>query len=318
MSREAPDERKVTFLGAGGGYESGSTRPSSAGKGRRRAKPRAARVDGGVSRRVNLTQGRQKGLRVKPASLPEEALEEGGKVSAGRKALRMAALSVALLLSVAGLLWVYTGTGVLNVKQVEVRGNQRLSDSYIRELSGITAETHLLKMDVKGVEKALCSDAYVAGVSVARKFPYTVVLDINERRPLGSIYQNGSYHLIDGSGMVLESVAEKPTGIAEISLSNLPLLFPGQEIGSADFESVSELLESLPDALRGMVTGVGRRDGDGLYLIGEGTRVIYGDTTELARKNDIAAMALTDLARRYRSVQYIDVSFPDHPVIKPN
>jgi len=244
----------------------------------------------------------------------EKRGKKAGRISARARILVLSAL---LVLSLAALLWVYTFTGVLNVTEVEVRGNEVLGEGYLHSLSGITRDTHLIRMDVKAVESALLSEPYIAKVDVSRHFPNKVVLEITERRPTGFIVQNGKYNLVDQEGMILESVDAVPPGLVEIKDLDMRLLLPGEEIGGVDFATVTSLLGSLPSALREMTTAVGIRDGEGLYLEGKGTLVIYGEASELSRKNTIALLALTGLVDRYGAVEYIDISFPDHPVIKP-
>jgi cell division protein FtsQ len=230
---------------------------------------------------------------------------------------RTAVLGVLLISLLAALLWIYTATGVLNVKTVEVRGNQVLDADYLRSLSGITGDTHLIKMDVKAVERALMSEPYVAAVDISRRYPNTVALEIIERKPTGAIFQNGKYNILDQEGKVLESADEMPQGLVEIRDLELPLLFPGMEVSGKDFAAVTSLLGSLPAALREMTSAVGLSSSRGLYLESSGTVVIYGDVSSLSRKNAIALMALTGLVELYGNVEYIDVSFPDYPVIKP-
>lgn len=239
------------------------------------------------------------------------------EMRSGVRPARIAILGVLLVASLAALLWIYTSTGVLNVKSVEVRGNEVLDADYLRSLSGITRDTHLLKMDVKAVESALLSEPYVAGVNVSRHYPNTVVLEVTERQPTGVIFQNGKYNLVDQEGMILESADARPPGLVEIRDLELVLLFPGMEISGMDFATVTSLLGSLPPALKEVATAVGLRGGEGLYLEGRGTVVIYGESSDLSRKNVIALMALTGLVDHYGAIEYIDVSFPDHPVIKP-
>ena len=187
----------------------------------------------------------------------------------------------------------------------------------MRALSGITMDTHLLKMDVGAVEKALISEPYVAQAIVSRRYPNTVILEIKEREPEGMIYQNGKFHLVDQKGIILESLDKRPPRIAEIKGLQPSLLFPGQEIGGRDFILITALLGSMPNSLKEITSVVGCREGDGLYVESKGTRVIYGEASELPRKNTIAFMALTNLLRHYHAVEYIDISFPAHPVIKP-
>ncbi|MEW6552884.1 MAG: FtsQ-type POTRA domain-containing protein [Actinomycetota bacterium] len=235
----------------------------------------------------------------------------------GGSAARTAFLGAVLVASLAALLWVYTGTGVLNIKVVEFEGNGKLQPDYLRALSGINGDTHLLKMDVGAVESALLSEPYIARADITRHFPNSVKIKIVERRPSGYVLQNGRYALIDQEGMVLESVEAVPPGLVEIRDLTLPLLLPGHELSGIEFASVTSLIGSLPQALRDRTAAVGIGGGGGMYIVADGTTVIYGDAEDFARKNTIALMALSVLVQRYGAIEYLDVSYPEHPVIKP-
>ncbi len=274
----------------------------------------------GAARGMAPAGGRAAGacVRGEMASAGGNAAGDGPRPRGRRKGggARTVALSVTLVAAFGCLLWVYTATGVLNVREVEVRGNRRLDGSYLRVLSGITSETHLLKMDVKAVERALLTEPYVEEVRVSRRFPATVLLSVREREPAGFVRQNGRCVLVAGDGTVLESLEQTPTGMAEIRASGLPLLVPGERVDAEDFLRVSSLLLSLDAELEGMVDAAGCSNG-ALYLEACGTRVLYGDLSDLERKNSIARLALGELGERYGALEYIDVSFPDRPVIKP-
>ena len=227
------------------------------------------------------------------------------------------ALALVLLAALAAMLWTYTSTGVLNVRHIEIKGNQKLDAGYLEGLTGITPDTHLLKMDVKAVERALCSEPYIQSVSVARRFPATVVLEVSERTPRGMMIQNGKYHLVDSGGYIVESLAEMPQGVVEIRDIQAPLLFPGKVVSGEDFTSAMSLLGSLPPELEEITEAVGCHHEEGLYIVSKGTMVIYGETSDLPRKNLVALMALRELVDNYGAIEYIDVSLPEHPVLKP-
>ncbi|NPV60268.1 MAG: FtsQ-type POTRA domain-containing protein [Actinobacteria bacterium] len=202
------------------------------------------------------------------------------------------------------------------MREVVVRGNERLDASFLRALSGITPETHLLKMDVKAVERALLTEPYVESVEVSRHFPATVSLDVKERKPVGYVCQSGRFALVAVDGMVLESVEQAPPALAEIRVAGMPLLVPGTRLESEGFLQVASLLSSMDESLATLVSAAGSSGGM-LFLEARGIKVLYGDLSELERKNSITCLALAELVDRYGAVEYIDVSFPDRPAIKP-
>lgn len=226
-------------------------------------------------------------------------------------------LAALLLVSLAAMVWVYLFTDVLNVRRVEVHGNRSLSADYLRSISGITSRTHLLKMDVGAVERAILAEPYVLRVEVRRRFPNTVILEVTERTPVGCLSQNGRFHLVDGEGLVVESADSRRQGVPEISGLRLPLLYPGVRLEDPRFEDVARLLEGIPEGLREGAEEVGYADKEGYYLVAKGVKVIFGGCDDLELKAEIALTAIQDIAPRYGQLLYIDVTYPDHPAIRP-
>lgn len=246
----------------------------------------------------------------------EHALERDRRKS-GQGRLRVTVLSIVLALSLAALLWVYTCTGVLNVRNIEVRGNEVLSDDYVTAISGITVDTHLLKINVEAVDKAVSSDPYVREVEIERRFPATVILNIEERTPEAMVVRGGNHFILDGKGFVLDSVTERPQGLVELRGLDVPLLYPGLEIEGREFTEIMALLGSMTPDLGAITEVAGYLEGQGLYLVSGGVKVIYGEASDLSRKNAVALMAIRELVGEYGEVEYIDVSLPENPVIKP-
>ncbi len=283
-------------------------RPGGAGASRREER-----------RRMMAAAGREaRGKRGEAAGLREDRAEGQDRRRGAGRPRRLVLLSLLLLASLAAMLYTYTFTGVLNVRHVEIKGNEKLEASHVRGLSGIDGNTHLLKMNVGAVKEALLTDPYIASVKISRRFPDTVVVTVEERKPNAVILQNGKHYLVDAEGVVLEGREERPQGLAVMKgLDAATLLLPGDRITGERFMSLMALLQSLPSEIAIVTDAAGHDDMDGLYLESRGARIIYGDGSELVRKNLVVLLALQELMDRYRAVEYIDVSNPDHPVIKP-
>ncbi|MGQ9537724.1 MAG: cell division protein FtsQ/DivIB [Actinomycetota bacterium] len=240
----------------------------------------------------------------------------GAKKGSPRRGFRVL-LGACLLASLAALVWVYLFTGVLEVRRIEVEGNRRLGEDYLRAISGITPGTHLLKVDAEAVKRALLAEPYVERVEVRRRFPDTVVIKVTERIPVGCIDQNGRYHLVDRNGVVLESAESPLEGIPMLTGLVVGILFPGAQVVDPHFGDLAVLLEEIPEELREGVEVAGYGEGDGYHILVSGTRVIFGSAEEFRRKAEIALAAIRDLSPRYGPLSYVDVTYPEHPAIKP-
>lgn len=250
-----------------------------------------------------------------PSGARQKPVRRGRK--RGSRKWSMPLLAALLLASLAAMVWVYLFTDVLDVRRVEVRGNRSLSADYLRSISGITPYTHILKMDVRAVERAILAEPYVLRVEVRRRFPHTVILEVTERIPVGCLQQNGRFHLVDREGLVVESADSRREGVPEITGLRPPLLYPGVKVEDPRFEDVARILEEIPEELRERAEEVGYAEGEGYYLVASETKVIFGECDDLERKAEIALAAMQDIAPRYGQLLYIDVTYPDHPAIRP-
>lgn len=286
------------------------------GPGERAGESFRARKAAGGKRRPALSRGAlpRKGSTAAEARGRERV--KGAAAGDSRRAVRIL-LVACMFASLAAMVWVYIFTGVLNVRRVEVEGNRRLSDDYLRAISGITQDTHLLKMDVAAVERAVMAEPYVKEVEVKRRFPDTVILQVTERVPVGYLVQNGRYHLVDGDGVVVESPDSPPEGIPVITGMEVPVLFPGARLEDPDYGGLAGLLEEVPEELREEAEEAGYTGEDGYFLLVAGTRVIFGPSVDVRHKGEIALAAIREMSPRYGGLTYVDVTYPDHPAILP-
>lgn len=116
-------------------------------------------------------------------------------------------------------------TEYLSVSSIEVTGVKRLSRDAVIELSGIRRGDNILSISVKGAEEGVRRNPWVERVSVSRRPPGSVRLEVRERSPLALVKMDGLY-VMDESGVVFkrlegEDSLDLPivTGIREDVLS---------------------------------------------------------------------------------------------------
>jgi cell division septal protein FtsQ len=86
-----------------------------------------------------------------------------------------------------------------NLRHVEITGNRRLSRAEIIEVSEIHEGVNLLTMDLNAVAEKLRRHPWVRSVSVFRKFPGEMVIEVQERTPRG-ILAAGKLYFVDENG----------------------------------------------------------------------------------------------------------------------
>jgi hypothetical protein len=188
-----------------------------------------------------------------------------------------------VVLAVAAAAFVFVGalnSKSVSVRRFEIKGNAYMTDDEVVELTGIEKGAGLFSLDLGGAERALGNDPGVIDASVGRRFPDKVVIEIEERRAVGSIAVDGRLYKIADDGVV--------TGELASEYEDLPLICGIAVIpGEGDIVGMRFAGRELEDALDVLVA---LRAEPGLYAEVDyvradegwfatargGARVIYG------------------------------------------
>lgn len=110
----------------------------------------------------------------------------------------------AWLLGIAALYGVYVlvvDRNLFTVTHVEVEGDLRhLNTDVIRTLADVSMGQNLFRVDMKGVQRQIFEDPWVAEVTVRRKLPHTLWIFVSEREPV-AIMTGKTDHYVDAKGV---------------------------------------------------------------------------------------------------------------------
>ncbi|QZY57166.1 cell division protein FtsQ/DivIB [Crassaminicella profunda] len=96
-------------------------------------------------------------------------------------------------------------TDIFKIKGIQVFGNTTISKEEIVADSGIIIGNHIFKEKLKHIEANVHNNPYVKTVSVKRKLPDKIIIQIVEREEEAAIPFMNEYLIIDEDGMVLRS-----------------------------------------------------------------------------------------------------------------
>lgn len=201
--------------------------------------------------------------------------------------------------------WVVLFSPLLAVRTVEVTGTQRLPAEDVVALAEPARGVPLVRVDTGRIVDDLRELPVVRSALVERSFPGTLRVTVTERQALAVVPgADGTFDLVDGEGVVLETTAEAPAGVPVVQV----------DVASAGARTVREAVEvvgALPADLRGQVTTVSATTRDSVTLkLASGATVFWGSADDSARKVQVLAVLLTTQASEY------DVSSPDTPVTR--
>jgi cell division protein FtsQ len=207
---------------------------------------------------------------------------------------------------------VATETPVFAIERVDVRG---APPEVAREVNAATRDLRgqsLVTIDADAVEGTLRALPAVAGVSVDRAFPHTLVVRVAPEHPVAVARRGDASWLVTGSGKVVRQIE---TGTARqlprIWLAKGTTIHVGGSVPAGWIPATRALAEARAAGLGSRVKGI-RPAGEELTLVlRRGTEIRLGRATEVGLKLTVAAhvLRLVDGA-----TDYVDVSVPQRPV----
>ncbi len=102
--------------------------------------------------------------------------------------------------------WLYTALTIhpyLDIKSIEVRGEIRLDDEDVVNLSGIESGSNIIKVNIKETEKNIRANDFIKSVTVKRILPDKVVIDVEEFIPVAFVTTGGLY-VMDNRGEIFK------------------------------------------------------------------------------------------------------------------
>lgn len=220
--------------------------------------------------------------------------------------------TVGALVAVGLAYWAAYATPVFALQRVDVRG---APPTLTREVARATSDLRgrsLVAIDAEGVEGELHELPAVAGVTVDRAFPHTLVIRIAPEKPVAVIRRGHSAWLATGAGKVIREI---PTGtqreLPRLWLGRGTSIRVGGQVPAGMVSATRALADARSAGLGGRVRGI-RTTGDELTLVlRHGTEVRLGRAAEVELKLVIARRVLRLVDG---TPAYVDVSIPERPV----
>lgn len=244
------------------------------------------------------------------------------KVRERRRRWRGAALSLMAAVAVTAA-YLFMRSPLFAVDHLRISGFERLTPEEIRDLAGVPAGTLIWRVTPEAVARRLESHPRIAGAVVRRAWPRGLVIEIRERRPVAVLVSGGEtprWAEVDGQGLVLAAgegrPPELPRAVRLDGIAGGPWQ-PGRPVEDdlLPVVRVAAALEAaaLSDPARDLRVQAG---GTLRVRLASGLEVRWGraDEDAVAKVRALAAV-LAQLEREPRPARYIDVTYPQRPVV---
>ena len=219
-----------------------------------------------------------------------------------RRVVRLAAL-VAVA---AALVWAlaFSPLLALRTQDISVTGSDgTVTAQEVRTALEAYEGESLLTLDVAQAARTVDEDLVrVRAATITRSWPHGLVVALAVRVPVAVHQVDGGWEVLDADAVVLESTVQAPAGLVLLVAAD------GQEVGATQVDAVTEAVGALDATTRARVTqGRASATGQVTLTLDTGATVVWGDTSESAKKAKVLAVLLTTTATTY------DVSSPDTP-----
>jgi cell division protein FtsQ len=213
--------------------------------------------------------------------------------------------AVVLVLGIAGT-WL-RDSSVVAVKHVEITGASG-QDSEALRLALTTAAQDMTTLHVRKGDLETAAEPYpaVASISVKRKFPHTLSIQVKSRVPVAQIVSGANHQSVAADGVILRGV--KPGAVPVVRMNGLP---SGSRVEGGRALRAIEILAAAPAPLRPKIKSLSfQKDGIVVNLY-KGPELRFGDASRPVAKWLAAARVLADASSK--GATYIDVALPERP-----
>ena len=178
-----------------------------------------------------------------------------------------------------------------NIKNIEIIGNQKLTNEEIISLSQVKTDENTFKLVKSNVKKNIKQNAYIENVNIKRKLPDTIIIEVEERTPTYMISFANAYAYINNQGYFLEISKNKlELPILTGFLTKEEDIQEGNRLCLEDLQRLDEVLQIMKSAtsneIANLVTkiNISNKQNYILELEDEKKTVQMGDTSNLSTK----------------------------------
>jgi cell division protein FtsQ len=225
-----------------------------------------------------------------------------------RRRLRKVVASLVAFLAVASIGaagWLVGWSNVTQLEAVHVEGADGLLAEQVTGIAQAPIGEQLIWVDTDSVAARVSELPEFSSVSVHRSWPRTLVISVRQRVPAAAISADGSWWLVDRSGMQFGRTDQRP--------ADLPVLDAPAGDAAADTRAAGvAVLTALPGQLHEQVQTVSAHSpADVRLTLGSGATVLWGGPADSPDKAAVLLALLAEDAATY------DVSAPSRPAVTP-
>ncbi|MDA8065319.1 MAG: FtsQ-type POTRA domain-containing protein [Thermaerobacter sp.] len=216
------------------------------------------------------------------------------------------------LLLVLGLV-AFLDSSYFQLRSVRVTGGDALLNQQVRALAGVPSGQNIWRVDPVQVADRVRRDPWVGTARVYRSLPSTLVIQIQPRRAVGMIWQQGRYFILSAGGWVLQRSSSLPNALPFLTPAPPATLRVGRQVAAP----WRQLCAAAADVPSGLAISELHRRSDGTlfaYLL-SGVAVRLGQGQVRQKLAELPPL-LAQQARLGQHPVRVDLGDPNRPVVQ--
>jgi cell division protein FtsQ len=205
--------------------------------------------------------------------------------------------------------YVVLRSSLLEVQEVRVSGTLTLDDAALIEIAGLQRAS-MIDLPKEEVRSRLLEVPQIRDVTVDRRWPRTVVLEIEERRPAAFWSVSGRDFVVDIDGVVLAAGAPSTPAPRIVERGGDRVMSPGDRVHPDAIAFARKIFDQSPRFLNQSVKELEYSAGIGVTAVFDnGMRVTFGDDRAYDYKVAVLSKLLDQLSARRFTPRAVDLRF---------
>lgn len=237
---------------------------------------------------------------------------QGKKKSTKRRTRRLSRGMIFLIL-IAVIIGIFVYTPFFTLREIKLVGAAYLTSDDIIKIGNIYMGEPLFQLETDEVTKRLQQDLRIEEVRVKRDLPFTLEVEIKERRPLATIVCDYGYLDLDRNGKVLDSYKTlKVMPIPMITGALAKDLYIGDDVDDKIVQKILFFLQQLSETSLNKLSEVAVIDAN--YIVAytntaQAVQIRIGKLERLEEKARLTEDFLQDLELNPHKVEYVDFNY---------
>lgn len=215
----------------------------------------------------------------------------------------------------------FAQSAVFDIRSIEFNGNHHVSDEELLAISGLAVGEHIYAANLDRAETMLRTNLWVQQVSITRRLPATLVVDVTERVPAAAITGRDGLYILDATGMLLMK-KRLLEGLSVIVLSGIDepseSITPGTVLEGDGLDAAMAVIHQMDKDTAALVAEMDVADTQNITVhTSYGVDFYMGDKNDFMKKFTVGLQILQTEAEKgmMDNLKYIDVSLPEQPVL---